>query len=300
MSEQPVSPVNGADEVFAYPEAFQSVLSEIQALPKEKVQTCNLEVPLAVTTVFGSLPEIMALRPRVLEELPKFPIERFDKLERYTAAFAHAQALFMAASRPPAPVTELVEQCTRQRDLLLSDAQALAKRGIIDGNRLEDLKGNSSYRFIAFDVFMLVQILTENSAKIQGKTAVDQAELDRAQQLAEKLTRALGEREQAPAALDAATDTRDRAFTLFINDYGEVQHAVYYLEPERYAQISPTVYGGGRPVRKKTETPEAPAGAKPDVSTAPGTPATIPAASIGPAAPAVAPGLPGASPFVRA
>jgi hypothetical protein len=300
MSELPVSPVSGAG-VYAYPEAFQSVLGEIRGLPKEQVQPCNLEIPLAATIVLGSLPEITPLRGRVLAELPTFPIDRFDKLETYTAAMAHAHTLYMAASRPPEPVTELVEQCSQMRELLLSDAQALAKRGIIDGSRLKDLKGNNSYRYTAFDVFTLVQILTDNRQKIQGKTAVEPAELQRAQQLAQTLTRALGEREQAPAALEAATSDRDRAFTLFIKAYNDVQRAVSYLEPQRADEIAPTVYVGGRAARKKPLPPD-PAGTEvtPDPPTAPGGPGGVPASAV-PDSPAraIAPGLPGASPFVR-
>jgi hypothetical protein len=298
MSEQPVSPLNGAGEVSAYPEAFQSVLGEVRALPKEQVQICNLDIPYATTIVLGSLPEIMALRARVIEELPKFPIERFDKLETYTAAMAHAHTLFMAASLPPAPVTELVEQCSQIREVLLSDAQALAKRGIIDGSRLKELKGNNGYRYVAFDVFTLVQILRDNREKIQGKTAVEPGELERAQQVAQNLTKALGEREQAPAKLESAADERNRAFTLFINTYGDVQHAVYYLEPQRVDEIAPTVFAGGRPTRKKPPAPETldagvPADAPPD----PGTP--VPGAAAGAPPSAIAPGLPGASPFLR-
>lgn len=299
MSELTAVSVSSAGEVSAYPESFQKVVGEMRALPKEHVQICNLEVPLATMTVFGSLPEIMAMRPRVVEELPKFPIERFDKLETYTAAMAHAHTLFMAASRPPEPVTELVKQCTEMRETLLSDAQALSKRGIIDGSRLEDLKGNNSYRFIAFDVFTLVHILRENAAKIQGKTAVQPAELDRAQQLAQDLTRALGEREQAPAALESAIDLRNRAFTLFVRNYNDVQHALYYLEPDRLDEIAPTVYGGGRPPGKKAKSTEATGTKEPAEPAAPPAPgATSPATA--PDAPVIAPGLPGASPFLRA
>jgi hypothetical protein len=296
MSELPVSPVSGAG-VYAYPEAFQSVLGEIRGLPKEQVQPCNLEIPLAATIVLGSLPEITPLRGRVLAELPTFPIDRFDKLETYTAAMAHAHTLYMAASRPPEPVTELVKQCAEMREVLLSDAQALAKRGIIDGSRLKDLKGNNSHRYTAFDVFTLVQIFRENRDKIQGKTAVEPAELDRGQQLAQDLTRALGEREQAPEALESAIDVRDRAFTLFIRNYGDVQHAIYYLEPQRLDEIAPTVYSGGRPSGKKAKPPEAPTGGDPEAPDAPG--AVAPSAAP-PAVNPIAPGLPGASPFVRA
>jgi hypothetical protein len=290
MSELSASPAVGSVEVPAFREAFQSVLGEMRALPKEQVQTVNLEIPVAVTTVMGALPAIRALRSRVLEELPRFEILRFDKLQIYTAAMAHAHTLFMAASKGPEQVAELAEQCAGLREVLLSDTQALAKRGIIDGGRLKDLKGNNSYRYTAFDLFTLVQILRENQAKIQGKTAVEPAELERAQLLAEKLTKALGEREQASSGAAAAADDRDRAFTLFIRTYSDVQHAVYYLSPDDSDDIAPTVYVGGRPPgRKKPQTPDTPV-----VPVEPSAPA--PTASA-PVANRVPVGMPGSDPF---
>src|SRR5205085_195966 len=84
-------------------------------------------------------------RTRVAQ-LPQFDIARFDKLEAYTLAAGHAHALWLAASAPTESIDELSQAATASRTLLLSDASALSTRGIIDGQRLKDLKGPNSLR----------------------------------------------------------------------------------------------------------------------------------------------------------
>lgn len=57
---------------------------------------------------------------------------QFDKLEAYALATGHAHALYGAASAPPG-LTALSEEVAKVRELLVSNALALAKRGVLDG-----------------------------------------------------------------------------------------------------------------------------------------------------------------------
>lgn len=96
----------------------------------------DTDVPSVVTTALGALPEIKAQRADIVEKLPSFDIATFDKLEQYALAVGHAQALYIVAHGPSALVTELVERALRTRDMLYTDASALAKRGLLDGERV--------------------------------------------------------------------------------------------------------------------------------------------------------------------
>ncbi len=113
----------------------------------------------------------------------------------------------------------------------------------------------------------------------------------------EKLITAIGEREQAPAVLAAATRLRQKAFTLALNTYGELRRGVIYL---RYRegdadQIAPSLYGGR--TRRRGEEDEAPA-APPSAGAAPVSPTTAPfGSSFSSPADAIA-GLPDESPFL--
>ena len=75
------APVVAAPAALAYPEAFQKALAAAQALPQDELITINIDLPTAVTTAVGALPQILALRDRVVAELPKFDISHFDQLK---------------------------------------------------------------------------------------------------------------------------------------------------------------------------------------------------------------------------
>ena len=50
--------------------AFERVLPEMQALPEDSLAVINLDIPTAVTTALGALPEIMAHRERAAARVP--------------------------------------------------------------------------------------------------------------------------------------------------------------------------------------------------------------------------------------
>jgi hypothetical protein len=270
MGEESAVAVDGAVDMPRFRDAYQRLSTEIAAVPDDQVVQVNVEIPVAVTTVLGAIPEIRKLRAQLVEELPKFSVERFDKLEAYTLAVAHAHTLHMASGIPVESLPALVEQCMAFRDTFQISVKMLAHHGLVDGTRLRELKGTTGYRQIAFDVFLLAQILRESWAKIEGKTPLQLAELNQAESLADRLTTAVGERDQAAQGTSDTASMRTRAFTLFIKTYNEVRRAVAYLAPSDSDEIAPTVYiGVGKaPSRKRVDVPEEPEPQAPEHATA--------------------------------
>lgn len=188
-----------------------------------------MDILAATTTVMGALPEIMALRSRIATELPLFDIKQFDKLELYTLAVTHAHTQYLGADTPAEAIPELSEQAAKTRELLLSDAMALAKRGHLNPAKLQEPKGTNGYRNTASDVLTLAGILRDNWSRFSGKTCVTLEELDSAESLGYRLLNAIGFRDQAPGTVVAVALTRQRAYTLFANAYDQVRRAVCYL-----------------------------------------------------------------------
>lgn len=60
----------------------------------------NLDVPLMASTVFGALPEILALLPEIAEQLPKLDLQPIRNLESYAMALSHGNTLHMMAVQP--------------------------------------------------------------------------------------------------------------------------------------------------------------------------------------------------------
>lgn len=80
------------------------------------------------------------LRGELVSKLPVFDIARLDRLELYARAAGHAHALHLQLSALP-DFTPLVEAAEALREVLVSDASALARRGLIDAQVLGSLKG---------------------------------------------------------------------------------------------------------------------------------------------------------------
>lgn len=281
-----------------YRDAFHRLKDELRAIPEKDLLTLNVEPQVAVTTTLRVLPAVKALRPRLIAEFAKFDVVAFDKIEDYAMALQHANTVYEAAAPDANKFEALLQDCTRQRDILHADLKAAIARGHINGLRMRELRGGAGYRNVAADLFILGEIARTEWSKLEGKTFITLAELKRAEVLAEELNGAIAERDRLPGKINAAADDRQRAFTALARVYGKTRRAIQYLG-EEYEDIDGDImasfYNGranGRKPDKEEESPEL-------TDDAP--------AAMAPAAPDAAAqdshdipvGMPGASPFVR-
>lgn len=282
-------------------DAYQTLLAEMRALPDDELMIVNLDIPTAVTTVLGALPQIRAMRPQIVAAMQTFDIAQFDKLEAYTMAAGYANSVYLAASQPSESIEKLAEEGGTVRDLLVAEAATLAQRHLIDGQRLKDLKGANGYRNLATDLFTLAAMVRDVWPTLGGKTTLQLAELDQAETLGDRLLTAVGQREQGPAVVATSAENRQRAFTLFINAYDNVRRAVTFLRwhEEDFEEIAPSLYG--RPTRRKSADAKPPVVAPTAKPAAPLSPATtqttMPMTNVKPAPIGV--GLPDSEPFIR-
>jgi hypothetical protein len=285
-----------AADVPRFRHAYEQLLDEIRAVPSDDYTVINIDIPSAITTVMGVLPFLQSIRSRIVEELPRFDIARFDKVEAFTLALGHAHALYLSASEPTEALEAIAETATDLREVLFADAHALAQRRLIDGERLKELKGVKGYRQLAFDLFALSALMRERWSTIAGKTAIELKELDQAEMLADRILTGVGQREQTPAVAADAAENRQRAFTLFVSAYDHARRAVSFLhwDAEDTDDLVPSVYTAGRTARRKQadETPAAPPSPEP-------TPQVKPNVNGGPPKVPVGVGLPDSEPFIR-
>jgi hypothetical protein len=267
--------------------AYDRCLPAMAALADNDLAAVNIDVGVAITTVRGALAKIAAFRPRFAAELPALDTTPLDQLEDYALALAHAQGLYLTAVTPPEAIGQLGQEALELRDLLHSDAQAMARHALVDAQRIRGLKQGMGYRGTAFDLIGLVGVLREAWPQIEGKTPTSPAALDRAEAVADQLLGALGDREAAPAIVAALSQQRQRAFTLLFRAYDDARRAITYLRwrEDDVDQIAPSLYQGRGGRAKATPAP-ATSGAD-----TPSAPAMTSAPSP------IAPGLPGGSPF---
>jgi hypothetical protein len=294
----PAPNADGSPSFHRYREAYERAAPAAQALKAEDLITINIDVPSAVTTAVGALPQIMPFREKAAA-LPGFDVSAFDQLETYTFATGVAHTLYMGASAGPAELVKLNEQAMDLRNILYADAVALATRGLISGDRIGEFKANIGYKNLAFDLMALSGVIRQSWDKIVGKTAITLGDLDQADLLCDQIVNAVGTKEQAPVVAAESSTQRQRHFTLFVNAYDQVRRAISFLrwDEDDLESIAPSLYAG-RSGRAKTDNPQ-PTPAPVPVPAPPVTGATATTTPAAPnsAAPAPAAGLPGASPF---
>jgi len=265
-----------------FEEPYNTILPEMKALSPAELLPINIDIPGAVTTVLGVQPEVIALNDRIAK-LPEFNVELPEKLGIYAMALAHAQTLHAMASAPASAIIPLSDEGTTLRATLLTDANALVQRDLMDGNQLKELKGSVGYKNLAFDLQILAQAFRNSAETIQGKCATTPAEVQRAEEIAAQLLKLAGLQEQGPASIVATADIRARAFTLLVNAYNQVRRGVSYLRWDEgdVDTITPSLYGG-RATPKKT--PDVPAPSPSPVPANPGpsngSPAPAPASPV--------------------
>jgi hypothetical protein len=221
-------PSSSDAEAAEFVAGFRRVETEISALAEPELVPVNLDVASAVATVLGALPEIRMFRGEV-SELPGFDLVRFDRLRDYALALGHAHALYRAGSGPPDAVSELAEEVASIRDVLQTDAAALARRRILDPGQVTRLRRGNGFRDIASEVADLVGLFREHWARVIGRSALDVSELEYASQLAQELVTAVSLRERSPVVEGAVASLRQRAFTLLVVAYDEARRAIAYL-----------------------------------------------------------------------
>lgn len=277
---------------------FQRVEADVRAVPERDLVPVNLDVPSAVATALGSLPEILQRRDEVAA-LKGVDMAKFDKIRDYAFAVAHAHSEYRAAVGPSDTIGTLSEEVAELREQLFLDAQGLGRRGLLDASRVEKLRSGVGHKNIAFDVVGLVSLFRERAQELAGKTAVTVQELDHAAELAQKLVTAVGLKEQSPAGVTAAALLRQQAFTLFTQAYDEARRAIAFLRWHTGDgdTIAPSLWAG-RGGRKPAE----PDTTAPIVAATPTDGTTKPSAgTVASTAPSTTPatGLPGATPFAH-
>lgn len=213
--------------------AFAQIEPELAGVTE--LVAINIDIPRAVSVAVGAVPNILALRERFVDELPRFPIGKVDKLMAYALAAWYAHLLAVPAPLGEDAVRKLLEEAATLREDLLVAAEALAHKKLVDPQRVREIRSGQGHLDTANDLVALSALLAETWEQVKTKTTVEWADVERASKLGTELLVALGARAQAaqpaPTSGDSA-ERRARAFTLLVNAYDACRRGVSYLRWE--------------------------------------------------------------------
>lgn len=212
-----------------YQRALEAVRAELEAIPIDDLPTIEIDVPTAVTHVFGASAPLRELLP-VARRLVELDVRLLENLETYAMALARAHAAFVSDCPTPSRVAPLSDELARLRESLAGHIQAM-ESDLVDTNVLQRLRGGDDPNDIARDVGVLLLVLEESWPRIEGHTLLTRDQLKNGQRRLQELHGELA-RVGRPAESEASV-LRRRALFVFMRAYDQARRAIMYLRWNR-------------------------------------------------------------------
>jgi hypothetical protein len=214
-------------------EAYARTAKEIEALPDAQVGRVTTDVPMAVSLALGALPEIESLLPEMSDVFKKPPKAEIERLRDRALALLYANLLW--APRGAKALEVELEEARVLREQLLSAADAHVVHGQMNADSVAAIREGSGHLDRANDLIALAALFEEGWEALSQKTMVTAEQIERASRLGTQLVAELGSKILGTGGAKhrrQLADRRNRAFTLFMRDYAEIQAAVAYVRRE--------------------------------------------------------------------
>ncbi|WP_437593438.1 hypothetical protein [Sorangium sp. So ce1000] len=256
-------PAYGAGEERA--RSYQALYKHYQPigeeLPSAEVQVCRADprlvlvnVKRGVTAVLGAKEQVQAVR----EHLPKMPVKQAQELPDIARAllFAAREALPRVAS--PKEIEKALSEISGPREELLTQAELFARRGLLDKERVAQIRAGSGKYDTARDGMELAALFTAHAEVLKGLHPFTREEIEKlgrtSEWLLENLTPAGARAETKKREKGPAEDARDRLWTLIVQRYAHVRKIGYYFHGDEFEQITPRLLARAQAVQVAVET----------------------------------------------
>ncbi|MEI8254512.1 MAG: hypothetical protein WCJ30_02445 [Deltaproteobacteria bacterium] len=296
--------------------AYRAILPAARALDPKDLLQLNIDIPTAVSTCLAVAKRLSAHRP-FLATLPAFDMADFDDLGTAALALTVAHADYLSASAYPDTLAVLLERGGLLFKLFDAWGNALAHSELVAADRVEAIRLGPAHRDLAVALTSYIRVFqTSDWVRIKEKSVLTDALIDEAESISQRILAILGDRELMPQRVAAASDLRQRVFTICVRHYDAVRRGVLYmrwhegdgeeLAPSLYAKgprTTPAAKAGNSGAGNGTRTdaghpaPAAPNGAPLPGSASPVTTAPTAPAPRAPSPPVQSVGLPDSNPF---
>lgn len=252
--------------------SFARFLPAAQQLAVERIEPCRFDVNLVFANVQTGLASVLPHLTRIETELPALNAAQFAELSELAGALLYASAQTMASAAPikREQMNTMLARLHTLREPMLLGAEMYALLGLIPMQRVEQIRSGKGAFDAAQDGVALADLYGEFASVLTNKHPFTAAHFTEIAELGHALMRAItpdGARTAPSPALVAATEARDRLFTLLQDRYDELRRVGAYLFGEERDQKVPTL--GARKGRSRAEAaPAAPVPAGGDTAAA--------------------------------
>lgn len=233
----------GTGSYYALYTRYRAVGAE---LPASEVLVCRADprivlvnVRRGVAAVLGTEAQVAAVR----EHLPKIPVEQALELPDIARAllFASREALPRTAS--PREIERALMEISGPREELLTQAELFARRGLLDKERVAQIRAGSGKYDTARDGMELAALFLRHEDALKGLHPFTREEIEKlgrtSEWLLETLTPSGARAESKRREKGPAEDARDRLWTLIVQRYAHVRKIGYYFHGEDFERITP-------------------------------------------------------------
>lgn len=214
------------------PQAFASLLTEIEAVPTEALVHIYADVPRAARCGLLAAENIAPFFPELAKLGPWLDVRPIRLLRPYALALLHAHDLAIEGGSEAPSLTVLVAEATPLREGLLRTAELLAHYGLVSVERVAAIRHGHGHADLAADVLALGRLFVELWPEVRDKVVVTREEVDRAIALSPLLQEALARHESDQGAVTRHKGrrvVRGQAFTLFHRAYQETRRGIAFL-----------------------------------------------------------------------
>ncbi len=199
--------------------AYERFLPAAKAIDARSVVPMRIDGSLAYHNVSAGVRAVMAQEARVRKELPGVAIARIAELPELALAVIFAASQVDRSPASTGATAKLLERARAVRELLLTNAEALALAGVLPAREVARIRAGRGPIDTARDCVDLAALFRKSAAAVKGRTPITADQLAEAARVGTELlgvlkpTAAKRSRTVAPDTA-AAVDARDRLWTL--------------------------------------------------------------------------------------
>jgi hypothetical protein len=248
----------------AYRLALESLRSALMAMPEDEVERhLRLDPSAAAMTAEASAKKVAPFRAEIVERFGADAGTLLDELTTIARATRQAD-IELAGQSPATDLSAIGEEVRAAHVLLMTDADALANRKLIDPARLTPARDVQGYQALVRSTLLVAFVLREHWSRIEEHTPLTESDLDRAESIAQRLSAALGDRDNGVLRAPAA-ELRTRAVSKLVRHYEELRRMMTFVRwyQDDVDSITPSLWAArGRKSRSQSRGTE-PGGTEP-------------------------------------
>lgn len=216
------------------------------AIPEDEAQVCRADARVVFANLklgHKNLLGTPALVAAARAHLPKIPMKQVQELPDLGRALVYVSGKVIGKVAGPREIEAKLEFIREPREQMLSQAELLARRGVLDGNAVARVRAGTGKYDSAHDVVTLVGMFTEHQKKLAGQHPFSAQELGKyraaGEWLLEVLTPDGARAEPVKRQKPEAERVRDGVWTLIVARHAYLRKIGFYFHADELDAVVP-------------------------------------------------------------